>query len=92
MPKIPVACRQNTGKSSFNSAGKSVLGNFCTKSSSLSLKAQDLTNEEDEVMVLGIPTLIPDHQPVSDHPGWREVLMNSAVPKHWMYTDWEQWN
>lgn len=46
-----------------------ILGNFCTKSSTLSLKAQDLTNEEDEVMVLGIPTLIPDHQPVSDRPG-----------------------
>lgn len=50
IPKIPLACHQNTQKRSFPSSGKSVLGNFCTKSSTLSLKAQDLTNEEDEMV------------------------------------------
>lgn len=92
MPKIPVACHQNTQKKSFNSAGKSVLGNFCTKFSTLSLKAQDLTKGEDEMMVLGISTLIPVHQFFfwSSWRGWREVLMNSAIPNCWMY--WEQWN
>lgn len=89
MPKIPVACHQNTQNKSFNSAGKSVLGNFHARSSTLSLKAQDLTNGEDELVVLGISALI---QSVfwSSWRGWREVLMDSAIPNCWMYMDWEQ--